>query len=195
MDLTADGALRHQVYDRAAEPPPLRWRNGRPGHGEEIAIKPPAHFDTASSCRQRAIFGGVGRKFVQCETDGLRGCCIQTHSGAVDSDPGPDTIRKVRELGTHKIVNINSLPLIPDQQVQIGRERLDALSEPPKKIFRLTSRRLAGDCLHEAEHVLRAMTDLAHQKLNLFLVSSSLGDVLGHANEKASSIRLGSQGS
>jgi hypothetical protein len=48
------------------------------------------------------------------------------------------------ESGAHKILDVDSLPLTPDQQVQIGRERLDAVSEPLDKVFRLTSRGLAG---------------------------------------------------
>jgi hypothetical protein len=35
--------------------------------------------------------------------------------------------------------------------------------------------------------------DLTHQKVNLLLVSLSLGHVLGHAKKQSSSIRLGSQ--
>jgi len=60
------------------------------------------------------------------------------------------------------VLDINALPLVPDQQVLIGRERLNPLSEVPNKVFRSTSRGLAGDCLHETEHVLGAMIDLAH---------------------------------
>jgi hypothetical protein len=77
-------------------------------------------------------------------------------------DPGPHKIGKIGELGAHQILDVNSLPLVPDQQVLIGRKRLDALSEALDKIFRLTSRGLAGDCLHETEHVPGAMTDLTH---------------------------------
>ncbi len=115
---------------------------------------------------------------MQCETNGLRGGCIQTQFGTVEGDPNPDKIREVRELGAHKIFDIDSLPLALDQQVQVGCERLDALSEPLDKVFRPTSCSLSGDCVHETEHVLSAVTDLAHQKLNLLLVSSSLSNVL-----------------
>ncbi len=53
------------------------------------------------------------------------------------------------------VLDINALPLVPDQQVLIGRERLNPLSEVPNKVFRSTSRGLAGDCLHETEHAGR----------------------------------------
>ncbi len=52
---------------------------------------------------------------MQCKTDRLGGGCVQTQLRAVHSDPGPDEVRKVRELGAHQILHINSLPLIPDQ--------------------------------------------------------------------------------
>jgi hypothetical protein len=47
-------------------------------------------------------------------------------------------------MGAHQILDINSLPLVPDQQILIGRKCLDAVSEPLYKIFRVTSRGLAG---------------------------------------------------
>ena len=87
------------------------------------------------------------------------------------------------ELGAHQILDINALPLVPGQQVLIGRKCLDTLSEVLDKIFRLTSRGLASDCLHETEHVLGAMIDLVHQKVNLFLVNFSRGNILNHTDK------------
>jgi hypothetical protein len=60
------------------------------------------------------------------------------------------------------------VPLIPDQQVLIRSERLDALSEASDEMFRLTSCGLAGYCLHEIEHVLGAMIELAHKQVSPF---------------------------
>src|SRR6266478_8328149 len=105
-------------------------------------------------------------------------------------DPGPHKIGKIGELGAHQILDVNSLPLVPDQQVLIGRKRLDALSEALDKIFRRTSRGLAGDCLHETEHVPGPMTDLTHEKVNLLLVSFLVCHILSNANKQTSSIRL-----
>jgi hypothetical protein len=76
----------------------------------------------------------------------------------------------------------------------IGCERPDALIKAPNKVFRLPCRGLSGDRLHETEHVLGAMIDLAHQKENLVLVSFPIGHIVRHGNKQASSIRLGSQG-
>src|SRR5712672_947984 len=106
-------------------------------------------------------------------------------------DPRPDQVSEMGELGAHQVLRLNALPLVADQKVLIGCERLDALSKAPDKVLRLTGRGLAGDCLHETEHVLGAMADLAHQKMNLLLVSSLLGRIVGHGNEQTSSIRLG----
>ena len=78
----------------------------------------------------------------------------------------PTRSAKGRELSTDQILQVDSLPLILHQQVLIGRKCLDALSETPDKVFRLTNRGLAGDYLHEAEHVLGAMIDLTRQKAN-----------------------------
>ena len=109
-------------------------------------------------------------------------------------DPGPHEIGKKGELGPRQILNINSLPLVPDQQVLIGRKCLDAVSEALDKIFRLTSRGLASDCLHETEHVLGAMIDLTHQKVYLLLVSFLIGHILSNASKQTSSIKLGCKG-
>ena len=119
---------------------------------------------------------------------------VQAYRRAVHRDPGPDKIGKVCELGAHQILDINSLPLVLDQQVLIGRKCLDTVSEALDKIFRPTSRGLAGDCLHETEHVPGAMTDLAHEKVNLLLVSFLIGHILSNASKQTSSIKLGCQG-
>src|SRR5712671_7390589 len=87
-------------------------------------------------------------------------------------DPGTDQVGEMGELGAHQVLRLNSLPLVADQKVLIGCERLDALSKAPDKVFRLTGRGLAGDGLHETEHVLGAMADLAHQKTNLLTFDS-----------------------
>ena len=51
------------------------------------------------------------------------------------------------------------------------------------KVIGFTSGDLAGDCLHETEHVLGAMVGLSHQKLKLLLGTSSFGNVLNHNDE------------
>jgi hypothetical protein len=48
------------------------------------------------------------------ETDRLSGRRVQTQLRAVHSQPGPDKIRKMRELGAHQLIDIDSLPLVPD---------------------------------------------------------------------------------
>src|SRR5262249_24958470 len=107
---------------------------------------------------------------MKCKTDRLGSGRVQAYRRAVHRDPGPHKISKMGELGAHQILDINSLPLVPDRQVLIGRKCLDAVSEALDKTFRVTRRGLASDCMHESEHVLGAMIDLTHQKLNLLLV-------------------------
>ena len=92
------------------------------------------------------------------------------------------------------IEDVNALPLVPGQQILIGRKRLDAIGEALDKIFRLTSRGLAGDCKNETEHILGAMIDLTHQKLDVLLVSFPLGQILGDGDKDAAPIRLSPRG-
>jgi preprotein translocase subunit SecF len=47
---------------------------------------------------------------VHCETDGLGGGCVQTQVRAARSDPRPDEVGKVRELGADQIFYTNSPP-------------------------------------------------------------------------------------
>ena len=70
----------------------------------------------------------------------------------------------VRELRVHQFIHVDALPLVVDQQVVIGRERLDPLREAFHEVFGIASRRLAGDGLHDAEQILGAMADLAEQQ-------------------------------
>jgi hypothetical protein len=113
---------------------------------------------------------------------------IQTQLWAVHGNPGTDKIRKMRELGVHQVLQISSLPFVPNQEVLVGSESLDALRESPDKIIGFARRSLAGDCLHETEHVLGAMVGLTHQKMNLFLVRFPLGGILSHAEKQAPAI-------
>jgi hypothetical protein len=57
----------------------------------------------------------------------------------------------------------------------IGCERLDALGEALDEILRRSGGGLVSDSVHDAENVLSAMIDLAHEELQLFLVRLALG--------------------
>src|SRR5262249_17975230 len=120
---------------------------------------------------------GVGRKLVECEADGLGGDRVQVQLLAAYGDPRSDHVGKMRKLGAHQVLCIDALPLVTNQQVLIGRERLEALGEAADEVFALTGCGLASNCLHETEHVLGAMIGFAHQKMNLLLSTFARGDV------------------
>ena len=118
-----------------------------PVHGEAIAVGPPAHLDAADLHRQRAVLASIGRKLVKCQTNCLGRGCIQTQFRAMHREPGAHKIGKVGELGARQVFDINSLPLVADQQVLIGRNMRSVKAHD--KVLRLTSCGLAGNCLHE----------------------------------------------
>jgi hypothetical protein len=71
---------------------------------------------------------------------------IQAQLQGVHSDPRSYKATKMRERGADQLIDIDSLPLVPDQQVLIGCERPDALIKAPDKVFRLPRRGLAPAC-------------------------------------------------
>ena len=168
-----EGPVHHRVDDRRAETLVLR-RSHRwsatlyPTHREGTAVNLPTHFDMAGICRECTVFAGIGRKLVECETDGLGRSRVQMQFRAVHSDPRSQKICKVRELSAHQTVRISSLPFTADQQALGGRECPDALGENSKAMG-FSSRSLMGDCQHDAKDVFHPMTSLAHQKMNLLL--------------------------
>ncbi len=114
IDGTAYAALRDRFHNYGAEPAPLRRRHGRPiafgpAHGQRVTIGSPTDIDMTVIRRERPIFSGVGRKLVECETDGLGGCCVQTQLRTMHRDPRPDKIGKEGKLGAHQILDIDSL--------------------------------------------------------------------------------------
>ena len=92
---------------------------------------------------------------------------ILKHRWAVGGDLRPRLTRQVRKMGAHQIVQFNSLPFVPYQQILVEREGPDALVEACDKGFGCTGRRLTCDCLHQAERVFSAITGLAHQEMNV----------------------------
>lgn len=60
---------------------------------------------------------------MQRATDGLGGGCIQAQPGTLYGDPGPEKLRELRELGGHQILDVHSLPFVPDWQALINRMR------------------------------------------------------------------------
>src|SRR5215467_15862124 len=101
----------------------------------------------------------------------------------MDTDAGTNKVGEVRELGANQILDLDPIPLVADQQVLIGRKRLDALGEALDEIFGIFGGGLVSDHVHDAEHVLGAMIDFAQQEVLPLLALPSFGNVLHNANE------------
>src|SRR5262249_11927419 len=150
LDLTIYAPRGHRFRNYRAEPASLRRRYGRPfalgpAHRQGVAVRPPADIHTAPVRRERPIFPGIGGEFVEREPDCLRGSRLQAKLGATHGDARTNEVGEMRELGVNQVFNINSLPLVSDQQVLIGRKRLETLGEARDEVFRLRSRSLTGD--------------------------------------------------
>src|SRR5262252_6176336 len=99
----------------------------------------------------------------------------------MQGDTRTNEAREMRELGAHQILDLNPFPFVPDEQVLIGRKRLDALGEALDEIFGVFGGGLVSDRVDDAEHVLGAMIDLAHEEMLLLLALLAFGDVLNGA--------------
>jgi hypothetical protein len=120
---------------------------------------------------------------MQREPDRLRRSRIQTQLGAEHDDTRTNKIGEGRKLGASQIIDLDPTPCVPDEEVLIGCKRLDAIRETFDEIFRGSGGGLASDCVHDTEHVLGAMIDLAHEEVLPFLALLSLVDVLDGADE------------
>jgi hypothetical protein len=79
----------------------------------------------------------------------------------VHGDPRLEKICEVSKLGAYEVLQISSPPLVPDQQILVGRERSDAIAKDGEAV----GRSLADNCLHEAEDIHDPMIGLSHQKV------------------------------
>src|SRR5262249_45625274 len=124
VDLAVHAVLRHRFDNYGAEPTPLRRRHGRPialgpADGEGIAVGTPVDVDTTRSRRKRPVLSGIGGEFVDGEPDGLRASRLQQQLGAADENMRTNETRELREVGTNQILDVNSLPIVPDEEVVI----------------------------------------------------------------------------
>src|SRR5260370_11953612 len=87
------------------------------------------------------------------------------------------------ELGANQVFDLDPIPFVADEQVLIGRKRLDALGEALDEIFGISGGGLVSDRVDNAEHVLGAMIDFAHEEVFLFLALLAFGDVLNRPAE------------
>src|SRR5262249_24304335 len=117
----------------------------------------------------RAVFPGVGSELVKREPDGLRRGRLQAQLGAMHGDTRTNEVREMRELGVDQVLDLDPVPFVADEQVLIGRERLDALGETLDEILGIAGDSLVSDRVDDAEHVLGAMIDFAHEEVLFFL--------------------------
>src|SRR6266478_1651454 len=120
---------------------------------------------------------------VESEPDGLRGSRVQAKLRAVHGDTRANEIGEVRELGANQVRDLHPIPFVADEQVLIGGKRLDTFREPLDETFGISGGGLVSDRVDDAEHVLGAMIDFAHEEVLLFLALLALGDVLDGAAE------------
>src|SRR5258708_17325940 len=89
----------------------------------------------------------------------------------------------MRELSAGQVRDLDPIPFIADEQILIGRKRLDALGEGVNEIFGTSGGGLMSNRVNDAEHVLGAMIDLAHEEVLVLLALFAFGNVLDGAAE------------
>ena len=65
-------------------------------------------------------FGRVCGELVECEPDGLRGSRRQAQLGVVHGDTRTSKAGEVRELSVNKVLDLDAVPVAPDEQVLTG---------------------------------------------------------------------------
>jgi hypothetical protein len=143
---------------------------------EGLSLGPPADMHEARIPRERPVFPGIGGKFVEREPDGVRGSCLQAQLGTAHHNTRTHVIGERSELSADEVPSLDPMPSISYEQVLIGCQRLSALGEAFHEVF--GSPALVRDRVHDAEHVLGTMTDLAHQEVLPFLALFAFGNVL-----------------
>ena len=96
--------------------------------------------------------------------DRLRRRRSEANRRPVKHDPGIDDVFEMGKLSAHQFSQIRALPFILDEQVLAHRECLQTLGETQDKVFRVRRDGMARDGLDDAQHVLGAVIDLAHEK-------------------------------
>src|SRR5205807_7752472 len=104
---------------------------------------------------------------MQRHADALCGFPAQPKLGTLDSNTGPNRVRKVSKLCMHERLEIDPLPFVLYEEVEIDRERLNPLRELVQKVARTCRCGLAGNRQDHAEHIFSPMVDLEHQQAHL----------------------------
>jgi hypothetical protein len=108
---------------------------------------------------------------------------LRRNLGPRTTDTKANEISEGGELGANQVLDFDPPPFVPNEEVLIGCKRLDALGKSLDEMFGSPGRRLVSDRVHDAEHVLRTMIDLAHQEVVPFQALLAFGNLLDGADK------------
>jgi hypothetical protein len=161
-----------------------------PAYGKRLLISfvgpnAPANVNASLCARESAIFARIGSELVQSHANDLSRRGGNKERRPLQSDSHTDQVYKMRKLGSEEFIEIGPLPSTLDKQILVRCQRLHPLSKAVKKVFRICGKGLARDRLHKGKHILRAMVRLAHENIDLLLLSFAFGDIASDGQQIA----------
>src|SRR3979411_3273808 len=99
------------------------------------------------------MLDGIRCELMQRHADALRGFPAEPKLGTLDGNTGSNRVRKVSKLCMHEGLEIDPLPFVLYEQVEIDGQRLNPLRELAQKVARTCRRGLAGNRQDDAEHI------------------------------------------
>ena len=156
-----------------------------PRYVKDIVIAGPCDLDAPVLVRQRSMLHRIRCELVQRHADDLRGFPGEAKVRPVDRNAGSNRFGKIGELRMNQGRKIDAFPFVLHQQVEIDRERLDALGELAQEVTRARRGRLARDRQDDAEHVLGPMIDFEHEQAHLLLGPLAIRDVDARRHDRS----------
>src|SRR5215469_8132552 len=83
----------------------------------------------------------------------------------------------MRKLRAYKLAEMNAFPFIFYNEILAYGQCLNAFSQALDEIARTGRSGLPRDCLHDGKHVLSAVVDLAHEKIDLLFMPLPLCNI------------------
>ncbi len=145
----------------------------------------PSDRDRSARVAERAVFRGVGAKFMKRHADGL-----DRLGAKFDGRPGDGEVgivaRKERQLRADQRVERHRRPGLAGQEIGGARQRCDAFAELLVELLHRAGERggAAVDRADHGQHVLGAVDDLLRDDLARFLVPPALGDVAVNVRDR-----------